>query len=242
MKWVDRYQPQAVLYVWQGGQEGGHAAADILTGAVNPCGKLSDTIAADISDYPSTDNFGDAVCNVYAEDIYVGYRYFETFAKEKVSYPFGFGLSYTDFSVEVLNTRTDGTKAELTVLVKNIGKTAGKEVVQVYVCPPQGKLGKPVRNLNSFYKTQLLTPGEGEEVNLVVSLEKSASYDDSGVTGEKSCWVLEAGAYGIYVGTDVRSAKKVCEVQLDELCVISRLEEALAPVQPYERLVPVETG
>ena len=85
MKWVDRYQPQAVLYVWQGGQEGGHAAADILTGAVNPCGKLSDTIAADISDYPSTDNFGDAVCNVYAEDIYVGYRYFETFAKEKVS-------------------------------------------------------------------------------------------------------------------------------------------------------------
>ena len=114
--------------------------------------------------------------------------------------------------------------------------------MQVYVCPPQGKLGKPVRNLNSFYKTQLLTPGEGEEVNLVVSLEKSASYDDSGVTGEKSCWVLEAGAYGIYVGTDVRSAKKVCEVQLDELCVISRLEEALAPVQPYERLVPVETG
>ena len=113
--------------------------------------------------------------------------------------------------MEVLNTRTDGTKAELTVLVKNIGKTAGKEVVQVYVCPPQGKLGKPVRNLNSFYKTQLLTPGEGEEVNLVVSLEKSASYDDSGVTGEKSCWVLEAGAYGIYVGTDVRSAKKVCE-------------------------------
>ena len=91
---------------------------------MNPCGKLSDTIAADISDYPSTDNFGDAGCNVYAEDIYVGYRYFETFAKEKVSYPFGFGLSYTDFSVEVLNTRTDGTKAELTVLVKNIGKTA----------------------------------------------------------------------------------------------------------------------
>ena len=83
MKWVDRCQPQAVLYVWQGGQEGGHAAADILTGAVNPCGKLSDTIAADISDYPSTDHFGDAVYNVYAEDIYVGYRYFETFAKEK---------------------------------------------------------------------------------------------------------------------------------------------------------------
>ena len=100
MKWVpDRYQPQAVLYVWQGGQEGGHAAADILTGAVSACGcSCSDTIAADISDYPSTDNFGDAVCNVYAEDIYVGYRYFETFAKEKVSYPFGFGLSYTDFS------------------------------------------------------------------------------------------------------------------------------------------------
>ncbi len=98
---------------------------------------------------------------VYAEDIYVGYRYFETFAKRKSKLSLRlWSVLYGFFSVEVLNTRTDGTKAELTVLVKNIGKTAGKEVVQVYVCPPQGKLGKPVRNLNSFYKTQLLTRQE----------------------------------------------------------------------------------
>lgn len=100
MSWVERYHPQAVLYVWQGGQEGGHAAADVLMGKVNPSGRLTDTIAKKISDYPSDSCFGSETENVYQEDIYVGYRYFETFAKEKVQYPFGYGLSYTTFSIE----------------------------------------------------------------------------------------------------------------------------------------------
>ena len=100
MSWVKKYRPDAVMYTWQGGQEGGNGVLDVLTGAVNPCGKLTDTIAEEISDYPSDKNFGDLVKNYYQEDIYIGYRYFETFAREKVLYPFGYGLSYTTFKAE----------------------------------------------------------------------------------------------------------------------------------------------
>ena len=108
MKWVKEYDPAAVLYVWQGGQEGGAGAADVLTGIVTPCGKLSDTIALDISDYPSTEGFGDPTRVIYKEDIYVGYRYFETFAKDCVLYPFGYGLSYTTFTRTVESFDFDG--------------------------------------------------------------------------------------------------------------------------------------
>lgn len=238
MKWVDRYRPQAVLYVWQGGQEGGRAAAEVLTGQVNPSGKLSDTIAEDIADYPSTGHFGDAKRNFYAEDIYVGYRYFETFARDKVKYPFGFGLSYTDFAMEVTKAELQPEEARLRVLVKNTGSMAGKEVAQVYVCPPQGKLGKPVRNLIRFAKTGLLLPGEGEELDFSFPLKDAASYDDSGVTGHKSCYVLEAGEYGIYVGNDVRNARYIGSIPIEELRVTEQLEEALAPVHPFRRLKP----
>lgn len=238
MKWVERYRPQAVLYVWQGGQEGGRAAAEVLTGQVNPSGKLSDTIARDIADYPSTAHFGDAKRNFYAEDIYVGYRYFETFARDRVQYPFGFGLSYTQFDVKVTAAELQAEKIALNVLVKNAGKAAGKEVVQVYLCPPQGKLGKPVRSLIRFGKTTLLPPGEGEDLEFTFSLKEAASYDDSGVTGHKSCYVLEAGEYGIYVGTDVRNAVLAGTVSLDCLQVVQELGEALAPVQPFQRIHP----
>lgn len=240
MKWVERYQPQAVLYAWQGGMEGGSGVADVLTGKVNPSGKLSDTIAADIEDYPSTKHFGDKVRNFYAEDVYVGYRYFETFAKEKVLYPFGFGLSYTDFSLEEIRFAANGENAVLEVCVKNAGECSGKEVVQVYVCPPQGMLGKPVRNLIRFGKTTLLAPGEKEDMEFSFSLEEAASYDDSAATGHKSCYVLEAGEYGIYVGTDVRSARLAGSIVLHELRVVKQLKEALAPVLPFQRLRPEE--
>lgn len=239
MKWVERFRPQAVLYVWQGGQEGGRAAARVLTGAVNPSGRLADTIAREIGDYPSTRHFGNADRNIYAEDIYVGYRYFETFAKEKVLYPFGFGLSYTEFSQEVIGTETDGTKVVVRLLIKNEGPAAGKNAVLVYVEAPQGKLGKAARSLAAFQKTQLLAPGEGEELTFEIRLEDCASYDDSGVTGEKSCYVLEAGEYGIYAGGDVRSAEKVCTAKIPELIVVERLSEALAPSVGFERLYPV---
>ncbi|MDE5932618.1 MAG: glycoside hydrolase family 3 C-terminal domain-containing protein, partial [Lachnospiraceae bacterium] len=152
MKWVERYQPAALLYVWQGGQEGGNGVLDVLEGKVSPSGKLTDTIAKDITDYPSTCNHGNRKKNIYQEDIYVGYRYFETFAKEKVLYPFGFGLSYTTFALET--GQIEGGKKVLLFPVKvtNTGTCAGKEVVQIYCQAPQGALGKPARSLCGFAK------------------------------------------------------------------------------------------
>ena len=239
MKWVRRYQPAAVLYAWQGGQEGGHGVADVLMGRVNPCGKLSDTIAQDISDYPSTRYFGGENGNVYAEDIYVGYRYFETFAKDKVLYPFGFGLSYSKFVLSdvLCNHSNHGTNVKVTVT--NIGESAGKEVVQLYVNPPQGKLGKPVRNLVAFAKTKELQSGEMQELVLEIKDADIASYDDSGCTGHKSCFVLESGVYEFYLGTDVRNANKVGEFIQDELVVVEQCQEAAAPREAYDRMKPI---
>ena len=130
MSWVEKYHPQAVLYAWQGGQEGGNGVADVLTGKVCACGKLTDTIAERIEYYPSTENFGDPYKNYYKEDIYVGYRYFETFAKDKVLYPFGYGLSYTNFETKAEIFKN--TEDELTVAatVTNIGDVRGKGIQQ----------------------------------------------------------------------------------------------------------------
>ncbi|WP_235930465.1 glycoside hydrolase family 3 protein [Eisenbergiella porci] len=136
MKWVETCKPSAVLYVWQGGMEGGSGVADVLAGRVNPCGRLSDTIARSIEDYPSSSCFGDQYRNFYTEDIYVGYRYFETTAKDKVLYPFGFGLSYTHFSMETLEFEEDSDSVSLKIAVANEGEFPGRQVVQVYVNPP----------------------------------------------------------------------------------------------------------
>ena len=238
MSWVEKYHPQAVLYVWQGGQEGGNGVADVLTGKVSACGKLTDTIAADISDYPSTANFGDPFKNYYKEDIYVGYRYFETFAKDKVLYPFGYGLSYTTFATkaEIFNNAEDELIVSATVI--NTGNVAGKEVVQVYVKVPQGKLGNPARKLIGFAKTQELNPGEKEELMIIIPKYDMASYDDSGVTGHKSCYVLEAGTYEIFVGSDVRSAESAGTYE-EEFRVLERLQEAYAPVEQFQRMKAV---
>lgn len=240
MKWVEVYHPQAVLYVWQGGMEGGHAVADVLMGRVNPCGKLADTIAVSIEDYPSASNFGGCDGNRYAEDIYVGYRYFETFdfAKKKVLYPFGFGLSYTSFEI-CSNMETKGDGGIFHVKVKNTGDFAGKEVIQVYVSAPQGQLGKPARVLAAFAKTKCLGPGEEQELTLEVKKQAFASYDDTGVTGHKSCYVLERGDYRFYVGTDVRSAQMAGYMQIKETEVIEQCTEALAPVEKFQRMKPM---
>ena len=237
MSWVEEYQPGAVLYVWQGGQEGGLGTADVLVGKAAPTGKLSDTIAKDISDYPAADNFGSETRNVYAEDIYVGYRYFETFAPEKVAYPFGFGLTYTTFAVTPDKVTCDGKTVHISAEVKNTGNVASKEVVQLYCEASQGKLGKAARSLCAFAKTKLLQPGESQTVTLECEVSTLASYDDSGATGHRSCWVLEAGEYGFYLGTDVRSAGPVGTVSLPET-VVEQLEEACAPVTPFDRLRP----
>ncbi len=244
MKWVKAYQPSAVLYVWQGGQEGGNGVLDVLDGTVTPSGKLADTIAWDIEDYPSTKNHGDSTRNVYAEDIYVGYRYFETFAKDKVLYPFGFGLSYTSFVLEnpkieeIMPGNVFG-RVRAGVRVTNTGKYAGKEVVQVYVQAPQGALGKPARALCGFAKTALLAPGESQMVTVEFPWRTAASYDDSGVTGYKSGYVLEAGEYGFYVGTDVRSAGLAGSIAIDRTVALETVEEAMAPVTEFERMKPV---
>lgn len=241
MNWVTKYRPSAVAYVWQGGQEGGNGVLDVLTGTVSPSGKLPDTIVYDINDYPSTAQFGERERAVYGEDIYVGYRYFETFAKEKVQYPFGYGLSYTTFLTETASVTAKEfgrDDVKVAVQVENTGAASGKEVVQVYVSAPQGKLGKAARSLCGFAKTRTLSPGEKQEVMIEIPAYYLASYDDAGITGHKSAYVLEAGTYGFYVGTDVRAAALAAEFDLDELIVLEQLEEAMAPTQDFNILKP----
>lgn len=240
---INRIAPDAVLYVWQGGMTGGKGTADVLTGKVSPSGKLPDTIAYKASDYPSDAYFGrEKNRDIYAEDIYVGYRYFETFAKEKVLYPFGFGLSYTEFEIKTEKAEITEGAVKLSVLVKNIGSYKGKEVIEVYCEAPQGKLGKAARVLCGFEKTRELVPQEEQVVEIAVDISKLASYDDSGVTGNKSCYVLEAGEYKFYVGSDVRSAEYACSFEQGEDLVTERLTQSLAPVESFERIKPVCEG
>lgn len=236
---------KAILYIWQGGMEGANAVADLLSGRVTPSGKLTDTIAEKLSDYPAADHFGSKTENIYAEDIYVGYRYFETFAPEKVMYEFGFGLSYTEFSMETVKAESTGNgkdaKIALSIRVKNTGAAAGKEAAQVYVSAPQGQLGKPAKVLCGFAKTKLLAPGEEEVLELTIPVSRFASYDDSGVTGHKSCYVLEEGLYEIYVGNSVRCTEKANVdgkggYEIASCVVTVELEEALAPTKEFLRL------
>lgn len=240
---INRIAPDAVLYVWQGGMTGGKGTADVLKGKVSPSGKLPDTIAYKASDYPSDANFGrEKNRDIYAEDIYVGYRYFETFAKDKVLYPFGFGLSYTGFEIKTEKAEITEGAVKLSVSVKNIGSYKGKEVIEVYCEAPQGRLGKAARVLCGFEKTRELVPQEEQVVEIAVDIAKLASYDDSGVTGNKSCYVLEAGEYKFYVGSDVRSAEYACSFEQGEDLVTERLTQALAPVESFERIKPVCEG
>lgn len=236
---------KAILYIWQGGMEGANAVADLLSGRVTPSGKLTDTIAEKLSDYPAADHFGSKTENIYAEDIYVGYRYFETFAPEKVMYEFGFGLSYTEFSMETVKAESTGNgkdaKIALSIRVKNTGEAAGKEAAQVYVSAPQGQLGKPAKVLCGFAKTKLLAPGEEEVLELTIPVSRFASYDDSGVTGHKSCYVLEEGLYKIYVGNSVRCTEKANVdgkggYGVSSCIVTEELEETLAPTKEFLRL------
>ncbi len=241
MSFVDEYSPDSVLYVWQGGMTGGTGTAAVLTGKVSPSGKLPDTIAYNVEDYPSHGCFGDKKRNFYREDVYVGYRWFETFSADKVRYPFGFGLSYTTFDITALSvTGTD--ELEFTFSVKNTGKSSGKEVVQLYIGKPQGKLGQPLRQLCGFAKTKELAPGEVQELVITVRMSDIASYDDSGVTGNPYCWVLEKGKYDFYVGSDVRSAEKVFTKELAETITVKKCVQAMAPVMPFRRFKPHQNG
>ena len=236
MSFMDRYPVSAVMYVWQGGMVGGAGTAAVLTGEVSPSGKLPDTIAYEISDYPSDKFFGSGDMDCYGEDIYVGYRYFETFAKDRVRFPFGFGMSYTSFDITASDFKLDGDKVTGSVNVKNTGSTPGREVVQIYCSAPQGKLGKPARVLCGFDKTRTLQPGESQTLSFEIPLESVASYEDSGVTGHKSAWILEQGGYVFYAGADVRSASEAYSLTLPET-VVRQCKSALGPLTAFKRMV-----
>ncbi len=236
MGFVDKYSPDSVLYIWQGGMVGGLGTADVLLGNTAPSGKLPDTIAYSVEDYPSHKYFGGKERNFYAEDIYVGYRYFETFAKDKVKYPFGFGLSYTDFDIRLSSADMSEEKAVFDVAVKNIGSSSGKETVQIYFSAPQGKLGKAARELCAFEKTDVLPAGGEQVLHFEINISDLAAYDDSGASGYKDCYVLESGQYDFYIGSDVRSAEKSASVIIGSTKCISKRTQAAAPVMPFERM------
>ena len=230
---------EAAVMIGQCGMEGALAAADILVGDVNPSGKLVDTYAKDLTDYPSTDSFHESADYVkYYEDIYVGYRYFETMpgAAERVNYPFGFGLSYTTFAWKAVNcAMADGTFF-CNVTVKNTGSVPGKEVLQLYYRAPQGKLGKPAIELGTYAKTPLLAPDEETLLTLTLPVGAMASYDDLGKVC-KSAWVLEAGDYHFCLGTSVRDVQEVFSYGLEEDIVVEQLSEHLKPRKLEKRLL-----
>ncbi len=220
LSWLERYKVNAVLVVWQGGMETGNACADLLTGKVSPSGKLTDTFARAYADYPSS-AFRGGKKVVYGEDIFVGYRHFETKAREKVLFPFGFGLSYTTFSI---SARYEEKKVIFSVT--NTGNTFGREVVQVYVQKPTGELENPARELVAFHKTKLLAPNETEHHELLLDERAFASFD-----GTRGGFVKLKGEYRIFCGSDVRSAQEIGAFSSEEVLV--------QPTKPLTYTVPL---
>ncbi|MBR2340184.1 MAG: glycoside hydrolase family 3 C-terminal domain-containing protein [Clostridia bacterium] len=237
---ADNKKIKAALMIWQGGMEGGLACADILVGDVNPSGKLVDTCAIDCYDYPSTEGFHESEDYVkYTEDIFVGYRYFETVPgkKERVVYPFGYGLSYTTFEItDTVANEQDG-KINISVTVKNTGTLAGKEVVQVYFSAPSVKITKPSLVLSAFAKTRSLAPTEAQTLTVSFDVSDMASYDDTGAI-QKSAYVMESGEYKLYIGSSVRDITEIdYKYTLKKDTVIKQLTEYCAPKRLGKRLL-----
>ena len=244
MSWILDYNDRlrGIVYAWQGGMESGNAVADVLYGKVNPSGKLTDTIAVKYKDYPSAKHFGGKLFNTYVEDIFVGYRYFETFAKEKALFPFGFGLSYTNFDIEVLDFIEEKDKINIEIEVTNIGKVSGKEVVELYARCPQGKLSKPLMSLVAFDKTEELNPNESEKLTLSVPIYSLASFDDTGVTGNKYSYILEKGEYKFFIGENVRDVDEIGSIKYKEDKVLETLKAVCAPKEYIDRIVALEVN
>lgn len=235
----------ALVYLCQPGCEGGHAFADIVSGEVTPSGKLSDTWVRQYEDIAFARDYsflnGQLDEEYYKEGIYVGYRYFDSF-NINPAYPFGFGLSYTDFSIKCTDVVLDGQKVSVKALVKNTGNSySGKEVVQLYVSAPKGQLQKEYQSLAAFAKTDTLAPGASQELTLTVDLAKIASFREA-----DACYVLEPGEYILRLGNSSRHTEPVCVLELNEEIKISRhchvcplqqtLEELLVPQQISETL------
>lgn len=236
----DNPRIQGLLLACQGGMEGGCAEAELLMGLASPCGKLTDTWAAELDDYPGCADFyeSDEYVN-YTEDIFVGYRYFETIpgAAEKVVYPFGFGMSYTRFSLTEQKAAFGEEEAEISVLVTNEGDCSGREVVQVYYSAPEGKLSKPKRELAGYRKTRLLAPGETERVIIRFPYSQMASYDDLGKVA-RSAWVLEAGEYFFHIGTSVQDTVTAAETwKPEEDRITEQLTARMVPACLEKRLL-----
>ncbi|MBR2616148.1 MAG: glycoside hydrolase family 3 protein [Clostridia bacterium] len=226
----------AILYPGFGGSFAGEAVVDILLGKRYPSGHLQDTWAEDIEDYPSTASYIASDDYVeYKEDIFVGYRYFETFCPEKVVYPFGYGIGYTSFETELCEAKREKNTVTVIAKVKNVGDFAGKEVLQLYLGAPQGKLGKAKKVLCAFKKTRELLPGQEQKLTLSFDVRSFASFDDLGKV-EKSAFVLEKGEYTVYLGTNVRDSGKVFSYQEAEDVIVRRLHSYAAPVALSERL------
>ena len=238
-----RNRVDAILCAWQPGEEGGNSVADVLTGKANPSGKLTMTWPIAATDHPSTKNFPQEM-DAYTfremigwgaqipgrdytnhdEDIYVGYRYFDTFQKD-VAYPFGFGLSYTTFSLSKPVVKAKGKQAvEVSIIVKNTGSVAGKEVAQVYVQAPKGRLEKPAQELKAFAKTRELQPGESQTLTMNIPVRDLASFDEAG-----SQWLTEAGTYTFCIGNNSRDIAAKAQLKLAEYT--EKTTNALAPKQ-----------
>ena len=242
----DNKKIPAALLAWQPGMVGGLAMADVLCGDVCPSGHLTDTFAVDFDAYPSSANFNESDLYVeYDDDIFVGYRYFETIpgAAQKVCYPFGWGLSYTTFTMKAGALSVEGDVLKLPVTVTNTGACAGKQVVQLYAQAPQGKLGKAARVLVGFAKTDALQPGASQTLEITFGLDKLASFDDVGAVAANA-WVMEAGSYKLWLGENVRDcacvgtydveADRVLE-QLTAKCVPHNLTRRMKPDGSYEQ-------
>ena len=235
----------AIVYICQLGTEGGHAFADLISGAVTPSGKLADTWAKEYAQIPFGNEYsylnGNLKQEYYKEGIYVGYRFFDSFQTEP-AYPFGFGLSYTDFTMEPVEVAVDGVNVRVNVLVTNVGSEyAGKEVVQLYVSAPEGKIHKEYQSLAAFGKTGLLAPGAEQQVSVSFNLKELASYRES-----DGCYVLERGDYVLRLGNSSRNTTVAAVLELPQEVIVSRhthvcvpeapIEELTAPIRPAEVL------
>ena len=228
----------AVLLIWQPGQEGGHAVADIISGKVNPSGKLPDSFPIKYEDVPSADTFPgvppeDPYNSFYKEGIYVGYRYYDSF-NVPTAYEFGFGLSYTsfEFSDLKLSGKTFSNKISISVKVKNTGGTAGKEVVQLYLSAPTGEIDKPAQELKGFAKTKLLKPGESQTLTFELDERALASFW-SGI----SSWVADKGDYEVRIGASSKDIRLKAFFNLPQNIVVEKVHDVLYPNFYFEELV-----
>ena len=229
MSWVKDYGDKisGIIYAWQCGMESGNAIANILTGKANPSGRLADTIAVKYEDYPSAKDFGNLEFNNYTEDIFVGYRYFETFAPEKALYPFGFGLGYTTFDIEPVSFEYN-ENVKITVKVTNTGAVAGKEVVQIYVSAPSVKLHKAKKSLVAFKKTSELAPNESETLEFTVKLYDFASFDE-----DIYSYILEEGEYVFLAGNSVKTENVAGKVTIG-YTVLEELSQICPVKNPFK--------